>query len=373
TGDADMGKYELTSRVYSRTNRSISYSQDLCFIVFRNYSMEVKNFTVFRKQVEPGQEVSGNLVVRNTGSRRFENINVSFRLGIGEKTFNHERTTFALGLDERRTVKFSLRIPEHLDPGNYEIMYDVKARGSTFSIEGKSVEVVSVEEARINESSGTNILTGTHDLVVTNTGNVEYTEPVTRVVSDPFSLLVTSDSDKVRRVSGGYEYIWNTQLDPGESMRVSYTVHYWPLYIMALVLLFLIYRTFVYLRVPKIEKKIKRTELREDEKVFTVSLEVKNRLLGKAEDVRIIDSVPSVARVIDDFDTVKPDMTESEDGTELRWNIGSMDSGEERILHYKIKTLVQAVDHLKLPRARTEGKMKDKRFERESSKVKLEV
>lgn len=371
--EAEMGKYKLETTVYSRTNQSVTSTRELCYIIFRNYSMEAGNFSISDENFGPGEKIRGELSVKNTGSKKFDSINATFRLVEGETTIDSVRRTFSLDLEEVNSLNFSLAVPAHQSPGEYEVNYDVRARGSVFSMEGKPVNVDPKKEAGIEERTEGNFLITTKKLTVTNRGNVRYAEPVTRFVGDPYSVLVTSEADTVQRTAGGYSYVWNIAIEPGGTTDIEYTVHYWPIYLIVGILLFLVYRGFLYLRVPTIRKRVKKTELGEDEKVFTVSLEVRNRLFGEADDVRIKDSVPLVARVIEKFDTLKPNISKSDEGTELRWNIGTMGSSEERVLHYKVKTLVQAVDHLKLPGAELEGRIAGKEFGKTSSKVKLEV
>jgi hypothetical protein len=80
-------------------------------------------------------------------------------------------------------------------------------------------------------------------------------------------------------------------------------------------------------------------------------LEIRNRTRNEIRDVLVRDFVPAVAMVVERFDTLRPMLRKVAGGTEVVWKIDSLGPGDERVLTYRIKPVVDIVGVLKLPKA----------------------
>jgi hypothetical protein len=78
---------------------------------------------------------------------------------------------------------------------------------------------------------------------------------------------------------------------------------------------------------------------------------VRNKTSHEIRDVEVRDFIPSIARVVEKFDTLKPRIKSTEGGTELRWSFDSLKARDERVLTYKIRPVVDVVGNLNLPHA----------------------
>ena len=97
---------------------------------------------------------------------------------------------------------------------------------------------------------------------------------------------------------------------------------------------------------PKLRKK----HMRKGGNTHSIILELKNPFYHKLRNVMVRDWVSPLASVMhEEISSTKPVIRKSEAGTELVWRLGNMLPREERILNYKIKTLIQG--SLKMPRA----------------------
>ena len=72
--------------------------------------------------------------------------------------------------------------------------------------------------------------------------------------------------------------------------------------------------------------------------------------------------------IIQKFDTRKPDIRVTSSGTHLTWNIDKLKPGEEILLTYKIKPLIDVIGKLTLPKSYLTYKGKVKRNRRVVSK-----
>lgn len=373
TNDAAMGKYDLTVSVFSLKNRSIESREEICFIVLRNYSIDASNFTA-ENTFKPDQEITASINTKNTGSRDFETVNFLVNLTREGENINSATASGELETEEQNQMKTSFELDRYQAPGTYELSYRITARGNIFDQGKKDISIEEVKGIETNEVTSENPLFRSEMIEIKNTGNVVYNDKITRKIDRPYNYLLTSKDVERESAEGGSIFKWETGIEPGESKTVEYQINYWPIYILIAILIYLAYRTFLYLQKPVIVKEIRKTELRENESIFTISLEIKNGVIGRAKNVVVKDFVPAVARVQEDFEGgIKPDVEKTEEGTELTWKLGQIGSGEERILHYKVKPLLEAVDHIKLPQASIRGIIGKDEFRRFSSGVKLKT
>ena len=68
--------------------------------------------------------------------------------------------------------------------------------------------------------------------------------------------------------------------------------------------------------------------------------------------VVIEDYVPPILKLVKRFPTLKPKIKKSGDKIKLTWNIQSLKPGEEVIISYRVKPIVEIVGTLKLPQAK---------------------
>jgi len=139
-----------------------------------------------------------------------------------------------------------------------------------------------------------------------------------------------------------------SELKPGEVKKIVYRIEYWPIYARyaAAILILTIIVLFSY---PKVTRpKIKKMHIKKSKNVHRIIIEVKNPF-KEVKSVIIRDFVSPLAKVVHEFDHVKPIIKKSEAGTELIWKIGRMKPKEVRVLSYKIKSLVEG--NLKMPKA----------------------
>jgi hypothetical protein len=114
----------------------------------------------------------------------------------------------------------------------------------------------------------------------------------------------------------------------------------------------IIYTAFKLFYKPTIVKRHSHEGPITRDKEILVSLDVRNRTKHEIRDVEVRDVVPSIARVVERFDTLAPRTKTSEIGTELRWKIDSLKPREERVLTYRIRPVVEVTGSLNLPEAK---------------------
>ncbi len=189
---------------------------------------------------------------------------------------------------------------------------------------------------------------------ITNDGNVvekDYSFQQ-KTPLDPMTGMMTKPAGNCRDEEGVMvcNYIVG-DIKPGTTARVSYMVSYWPAfngYIMLTVIIIgLVLFSFLRVTTPRILKH----HSKRGEDMHNIFIQVTNPFFHKLNDVVVRDWVSPLAQVLhEEIESTKPVMRRLEDGTELIWKLGEMKPREERILQYKVRSLVHG--SLKMPGAR---------------------
>ncbi len=371
--EVELGEYQTNFSVFSVDYEDISASGELCFIVLRDYSMIVRDFSIEREEYGPRDEVLTSVTVENDGTKDFDDGEFIIEITRDGEKFATELEEFELETGKSKTVTISVDLEEHQSPGTYKVNYEVRGAGHEIQTGEQSFEVLEMADYDVSEDSDGRYLIRTKSINAENRGNTVEEKDIRRTVMFPLSLLTTAEEAEVTREGLHTVYTWNIELEPGQSTQLRYQINYWPLYILIVLIALIAFRLFLYMKAPVVKKEVVKSQVSEDKRVLTISLHVKNRFFGSAKNVILEDSVPSVTRILDEFDTVKPDIDRKEDETTLRWKLGEMKAGDDRVIHYKVKVLVESIDELIFPEAKVRGAVGQRTFERSSSKVKLGV
>ena len=82
-----------------------------------------------------------------------------------------------------------------------------------------------------------------------------------------------------------------------------------------------------------------------------ISIEIKNKTLKEFKNVEVKDYIPPVVSLIKKFVSLKPKIKSVGDRLELTWKIPVLGPGEEIVLGYRIKPLLEIIGNLHLPPA----------------------
>ena len=88
----------------------------------------------------------------------------------------------------------------------------------------------------------------------------------------------------------------------------------------------------------------------------------------KVENVSLIDKIPAVVKVHENFETNKPDKIDTKN-RRLQWNIGDLNPGEERVFNYIVYSKVGVVGKFSLPEALVVFEKDNEIHEVDSNKV----
>ncbi len=183
----------------------------------------------------------------------------------------------------------------------------------------------------------------------------------------------------LKHLSSGSVLSWTFTLKPNEQKVVVITENYVPLFLIVLLLLLAYAFYYFVIRNPIVIKKEARIiKLKEggisELKVF---IHIKNRSAKVFENVVLLDKLPKIAEIDKTIETgtLKPSkiIRHSVKGTVIKWEVGTLDRFEERIINYTIKSKLSILGWFKLPSAAVKFRHNGKLYITKSNSIRLEV
>ncbi|MBI1978448.1 MAG: hypothetical protein HYS62_00090 [Candidatus Aenigmarchaeota archaeon] len=358
--DAEPGSLRFDVTAKSTSDESLSDAKSVILNVQRITSVYIPGLSLVKYTLNPGEEVEITSKVFNLedalSGKNF--LKITVRKGTAVvKTF--DESLDSIGAKSSVSVVKSFALDRYDAPGSYVIEAELRDVSNQLkyskSINFQVNTITQPPTEYTQKSGGYNVLFSSVTIKVKNEGNVELpaftvTENIPKFAQglfDPDIEPSTTDSS-----GNSVVYTWSVPaLSPGGQYTIGYKLAIWRIWMTLGLVGGIGYGAYRWLSKPRIGKAVRHEgEIRRGKEIV-VLLEVKNRALHEIKDVEIIDVVPQIARVVDKFDTLRPKAKRVVNGTELRWNLGAMRSGEERVVTYRIRSVVDIVGHLALPEA----------------------
>lgn len=332
------GAYTYQIALESQANSSVEATGELTLNVLVPRAVQVSAFDVEKA----GSELEVLLELDSEEKEQAELL-LTLKNAAGQTVQTLPSTEEVFG----RTA-ITKRIPlTEMVPGEYSI--EALVEGGAFS---KNFSIPAIHDVSQEVQRSANPLYEEITIVVTNNGNVvensfEVTQEIPQGDFITGFLTPPEDCQKIDKTTVCLFVV--PKLRPGESERIIYRMDFWPSYakVAAAIIILIILSLLYWLKFtkPQIKKVFRRTK-----GSHSVVLEIKGPPLRKLRNVVVRDWVSPLAKVLhEEFTHLKPVLRKSDAGTELIWRLGDIAAREERVISYKIKSLVEG--QLKMPRA----------------------
>lgn len=341
TYGAPDGTYSYVLKIQSKTDSSLFTEKNIDVYISESEEVDITTLKTLKDTYSPGEKVEVLANLKNTGTLNAENYTLKIKAGELEKS----KAVPLIKVGEQLAITEEFEFDRYTAKGEqvvqvflYNIDGDVVSQdNSLFTIETKAV--IKTEEKRENK-----IFLSRVSLVSKNEGNEKGTAEIKkRLLEIPFLYAF----EKNPSYSIGNTYVWECELDPSESCTIKYTVNYWLLVLIVVVIAGLIFVTFYEIEKPRIHKKILKSG-----GLHSVHLTMKNKSKKVLIDVEIKDFVPGFINILGGF-TIKPtSIKKKSGGNEITWKIGRLEPKDERIFSYKIKPTSELEATFKMPPAR---------------------
>ena len=300
--------------------------------------------------VKPGETLVISVNVENLNRRNLTDVNVKLRSNVVNKDY-----VTALEPREKKALVFTTVVDNAVLPQKdllkMHIIKTENGKSYQYELNPLAYEVLQNENVATDEKETSGFLVKTNSARISNLGNVLRTVSYSMKVN--FFRRLFSNVYPAAEVRDG-SYVWTLPVDVGRESTISVVTNYRPV---AVVLFVLIVCTAAYflLRAPLHIRKSASIVSAQDGNISRIKIQinVKNRSRKKITGINIIDLVPKIADVEKKFDSelIAPSQVVRNEnkGTLIKWNIDSMDSGEENILTYRINLKFNVVGGATLP------------------------
>jgi hypothetical protein len=167
-------------------------------------------------------------------------------------------------------------------------------------------------------------------------------------------LFTSSSEDPQLLDKDGKKYLsWYVELEPAQFAQVKVSTSYRSLFYIMLFFAIALVLFFLFKSPLVVTKKFTSISMKEggisDIKIL---IKIKNTGSHRIKDVEVIDKVPHIADIKQDFPvgTLKPDkiLTHKMKGTIVKWKLDDVEGSEERMINYEIKSKLSILGNLTL-------------------------
>ncbi len=351
--DAEEGTivFSITTRSLN-TNRT---STDSLFLtVKRKANLFISEIKLDKESVDPGQSLGIESVITNLHKTQSSRVYLTTKILTDGSTIKKFEETVDLNPKSVKIIKTFYDVNDLQEYGTYFVEVELKDNlNNLLDKERDNFEINKKFKISKHETRDYGFFYTATAIEVTNTGNVpdsEYTVEESLPQITKYFFYPETEPDTEQEKENRIIYTWKIKdLDPGQTKIIRYKLRFINVFITFLTLTLLVILVYEYLSKPMLKKKFLGVLSGEEE--LKITLHVKNRRGGTIKDVIVKDTVPPIAKVIRKFDTRKPEINVKSSGTELKWHIEKLKSGEEIVLTYKIKPLIDVIGKLKLPKS----------------------
>ena len=318
----------------------------------QSYLPAIRGEVYMQDDIDPRDELKIRVKLKNQNRRTLDRVNVKIRSNAINKDYEAKLEPL-----EEKELKFFIKLPPRTQPQEDMIKVTIivpeKDQAFRFDLDPMPLEILDYrdfkEEVKVEEG----FLKTTYLVTLVNNGNIPY-EDQYKVESSFFKNIFVTTVPRAQKIKGNL--IWDVELQSGESELIMYTFNFQPLLIIAIVLIVLSISYYLF-RSPVILKKTATVIATKEGGIseLKVIIEIVNRSKKQVNKIKLIDTVPRIAQLAHDYDvgTLKPDnvVKHEKKGTLVKWNIDSIDPGEERVISYKIKSKLSILGGVTLPSA----------------------
>lgn len=298
--------------------------------------------------VLPNKKNFFTITFSNQANMALENLDLFITSSIF--TLEDKISLFSLKED---TKDYTMEIDSAVKPGRYPInirLFEGQNLRGEYSTELKVVESSELLETT---STDKGFLSSREVIVKTNEGNKDVQKEVKYPISWFRRMFTSVDPKPVILKEDKTYYYWSFYLKPKESYVIKINTDYKILFV-ALTLIGLAVLIFLYLKYKTVSIRKSIFKIKEEEGVskLKVLLHIKNRTNKELHSLKVIDLLPNTIKLDEDFGTLKPEhIQKGSHGMRVIWEIPILESGEERVISYKIKSKLHIVGSMSLPSA----------------------
>ena len=358
-GTLEYGTYQLELGIDSQQSKN---SKSIFLIInLRNPQPPIKDyFAVVSKIIEipgvidPRETVPIGINLENLNPKNISNLEVQ----LSSKLIN-EQTVSSLAPLEKKKITFQVNL-DPLTPPQKDILV------LTLLVDGRVLQPIIKEPFEIIEYSEIvkeisppekGFLSSQQTIKFTNKGNVDKIYMHEQKVGFFEDLFTSSDPKayKIKKDEATY-LAWDLQLGPDATQSITVKTSYIPLFILIVVIVLAIIAYYIFRSPITVTKEASILATKEGGiSNLKIVLHIKNRSNQVMDNVTIVDKIPNIAEIEKEpeLGSIKPTqiLQSAREGTVVKWEIGSVEKLEERIITYRMKSKLTIIGGINIPSA----------------------
>ncbi|MBU5678484.1 MAG: hypothetical protein QXJ96_02235 [Candidatus Aenigmatarchaeota archaeon] len=362
--DSTPGTYKVTL-LFSSFKTGESKEKTLFITLLKEMNLLIKEVSI-SGEFKAGGNLYVNINIFNPGIKDVENILVHSRIISSQMNVIDEfYDTIDIKINETKKIEKRIKIKENLPSGKYYLEVLLFQKGNVIE---KRVEEFFIEaQPKIEKTIETkNFLFGKRITInIKNVGNaIAYNESFS-INFHPISTLSYKHLYGPKPEFYNNTAVWTfSAIKVGEEVIIEYEVDY--TYILIVIILILLATCYYFYKLRSIV--IRKTILKKKDNLIDIAIEVKNNTGKDVEKVVIIDRIPILFKIKQVLGP-KPLIKSSEKYYELKWKLGKLKKGEERIISYKVQEIIKVEGELSLPGAEVAYSIANKTFTKRAGNV----
>ncbi len=310
---------------------------------------------------DPRNEANIKVFVKNKNQLALTDIEVSLKNSFIERVEKIPR----LNPLERTLREFSINFNPKEGPKSGPLVITVTSGNKSF-VSIRDVEIIGYQVPFIEDLKTTSGFLASKSVIeITNPGNSFQQEKVKLETNIIKSLFTSTKPEASTETEDGQQYlVWIVNLESGATTQINTSTNYRPLLYLLILILIIVFGYYAYRSPVVIDKGTKEVHKKEGGiSQVKVVLHVKNRSSHSIDNVRVIDTIPTIAEYVRDEKTSSIEPTKvlkhERKGIQVTWEFESLEGYEERILTYSMKSKLAILGDMHLPKAIV--KFKDKK------------
>ena len=321
------------------------------------------------EKIDPREEITIKIVLNNQNVLDYHNLTIKI-----ESNLFKDELYVPLGPKEEKVIEVIKKLDDTTHPQKdrlvIAIFKDERLIVNPIVKEFEIKEYLSKEDIP-KEQSFLKIRRGIK--VVSNNPNYKGVIKVdTTSIKNLF--LTTSPRAEIVKENGKQYLVWQVELGKDNTMSVYTTENYRPIVVIVVLVIAAVILYFVFRSPIVVRKGIANVGMSEggisDAKVV---VRVKNRSANQITNIEVMDTVPHIAHVEKELSigSMQPHalLKHPKGGIVIKWNIETLEAGDERVLSYRMKSRLAILGEFNLPAATARAKVGEKVIISNSNRV----
>ena len=325
--------------------------------------------SVVPENIDPRNEFTIRIKLNNQNVINYTNLTVKLESGL----VNGE-LYYPLDPKEEKTIEIRKKIDSMTPPQQDRLTVTV-LKGDRVIVSPTEAEFSVAEYVVKEDLKREELLLKTKSGIKISSNNPDY-EGVIKIETSPIKSLFLTTSPRARTVkeTDRYYLVWDVSLGSDRSMSVYVTENYRPLVVIIVLIIVAIVLYFLFRSPLVVRKSIANVGMSDGGiSEAKIVVRVKNRSAKPIANIEVMDNVPHIANVEKELSigSMQPHaiMQHPKKGIMIKWNIESLEAGDERVLSYKMKSRLSILGEFNLPAANARTKIGNKVIITNSNRV----